>query len=48
VPGGLALSTVVHYDGARFIEAASGALEERGEIPVGSGVDNILDCRIER
>jgi arylesterase/paraoxonase len=74
---GLAMSTVVHYDGERFSEAASdipyanginvspdgsnlyvgsttggsvfvfgidpksGALEERGEIAVGSGVDNI-------
>ena len=74
---GLALSTVVYYDGERFaeaasdipyanginvspdgatlyvasttggsvfvfgIDAASGALEERGEIEVGSGVDNI-------
>lgn len=74
---GLALSTVVYYDGERFVEAASdiayanginaspdggtlyvasttggavfvfgidpasGALEERGEIPIGSGVDNI-------
>jgi arylesterase/paraoxonase len=74
---GLPLSRVVHYDGARFVEAASGipyanginvspdgrtlyvgsttggsvfvfgidsasgALQERGEIGVGSGVDNI-------